>query len=366
MSLYARLASLPLHVEDVGCTALEQRTRHGWLRRTTVVRLHGPDGQAGLGEDVTYIEDEQRELMATARALPLAGTHTLDSFSRTLDAIPLFAQTPLVPAAQCYRRWALESAALDLALRQAGMSLAQALDRTPAPVRFVVSMGLGEPPSLDALRALRARDPNLRFKLDLSEGWTNELVADLARLRCVVAVDFKGQYRGAYRGPLADPDLYRRVVRGLPDAWIEDPDLDKRLRKALAGCEHHITWDAPIQSVADILQLEFPPGALNMKPSRFGLLSEVLRAYEFCAGRGIAMYGGGQFELGPGRDQIQCLASLFHPDADNDVAPVTFHGEVAEGEQPTSPLPDAFDAPGFGVRPGRSAPPSGDRSRNRV
>lgn len=349
MSLYARLASLPLQIEEVGCAALEQTTRQGWARRTTVIRLHGPDGTEGVGEDVTYIEDEQRGLMATARALPLTGHHTLDGFSRALDAIPLFVQTPVVPAAQCYRRWALESAALDLALRQAGVSLAQALDRTPAPVRFVISMGLGDPPSLDAVRALRARDPTLRFKIDLGDGWTDELLGDLARLGCVEIVDFKGQYRGAFRGPLADPDLYRRVARALPDAWIEDPDLDKRLRPALAGCESRITWDAPIQSVADILQLEFPPGALNMKPSRFGLLSEALRAYEFCAGRGIAMYGGGQFELGPGRAQLQCLASIFHPDAANDVAPVVFHGATMPEELPRSPLAADFGAPGFGA-----------------
>ena len=36
------------------------------------------------------------------------------------------------------------------------------------------------------------------------------------------------------------------------------------------------------------------------------------------------MYGGGQFELGPGRGQIQYLASVFHPDGPNDVAPTGF------------------------------------------
>lgn len=348
MSLYARLASLPLDVEDVGCVALEQTTRHGWQRRTTLIRLLGPNGQEGHGEDVTYIEDEHRELMANARALPLAGRHTVDGFSRAIDAIPLFPQAPVVPAAQCYRRWALESAALDLALQQAGLSLAQALDRAPAPVRFVVSMGLGEPPSLEALRDLRAHDPSLRFKLDLGDGWDDTLVSDLARLRCVDIVDFKGQYKGAYRAPLADPDLYRRVVRALPQAWIEDPDLDRRLRPALAGCDDRFTWDAPIEALAAILQLASPPCAINMKPSRFGLLSEVLRAYELCLGRGIAMYGGGQFELGAGRAQIQCLASLFHPDAPNDVAPIAFHSASLSASLPSSPLPTAFDAPGFG------------------
>jgi hypothetical protein len=33
------------------------------------------------------------------------------------------------------------------------------------------------------------------------------------------------------------------------------------------------------------------------------------------------MYGGGFGELGVGRHQIQYLASLFHPDTPNDVAP---------------------------------------------
>ena len=34
---------------------------------------------------------------------------------------------------------------------------------------------------------------------------------------------------------------------------------------------------------------------------------------------------GGPFELGPGRGQIQYHASLFHPDAPNDVAPSGFN-----------------------------------------
>ena len=57
-----------------------------------------------------------------------------------------------------------------------------------------------------------------------------------------------------------------------------------------------------------------------------------------CAERGIVMYGGGQFELGPGRTQIQNLASLLYPEAPNDVAPVGFHApEPAAGLEP-SPL----------------------------
>ena len=58
-----------------------------------------------------------------------------------------------------------------------------------------------------------------------------------------------------------------------------------------------------------------------MKPSRFGGLRRLTTCYDYLAERGIGAYGGGQFELGPGRGQIQYLASLFHPDTPNDVAP---------------------------------------------
>ena len=37
------------------------------------------------------------------------------------------------------------------------------------------------------------------------------------------------------------------------------------------------------------------------------------------------MYGGGMGELGVGRGQIELLASLFHADAPNDVAPSAYN-----------------------------------------
>ena len=46
---------------------------------------------------------------------------------------------------------------------------------------------------------------------------------------------------------------------------------------------------------------------------RFGSLRELFACYDYCAQKGIEMYGGGQSELGPGRGQIQYLASLTQP-----------------------------------------------------
>jgi hypothetical protein len=97
--------------------------------------------------------------------------------------------------------------------------------------------------------------------------------------------------------------------------------------------------------VADIAELAVRPLMVNVKPSRFGTLKALLEAYDYLTAEGIGAYGGGQFELGPGRGQIQYLASLFHPDAPNDVAPTGYH-EVQPG-LPTSPLDVATAATGF-------------------
>jgi len=108
-----------------------------------------------------------------------------------------------------------------------------------------------------------------------------------------------------------------------------------------------VTYDAPICALADLLKVFPAPRAVNVKPSRFGLVSELLRTYEWCESRGVTVYGGGQFELGPGRGQIQLLASLFHPDAANDVAPAVFNEAALPERPPTSPLPAPADAHGF-------------------
>ena len=92
-----------------------------------------------------------------------------------------------------------------------------------------------------------------------------------------------------------------------------------------------VTWDAVIHSVADIEALRWPPRTVNVKPSRFGSVERLFAAYDHCAAHGIGVYGGGQFELGAGRGQIQLLASLFHPATPNDVAPGGFNLDPQPG-----------------------------------
>jgi L-alanine-DL-glutamate epimerase-like enolase superfamily enzyme len=348
VTTYSRLAELPLDVEGYRLEGLTLPVSSGFVRHTTVVRLYGR-GEEGLGEDVTYEADEHERLQAAGAIHDLTGVRSLDSLSELMGSLDLFpGGAPKVPVRRLYRRWAFESAALDLALRQAGLSLADALGRSAEPVRFVVSRRLPEPPTVEPLRTILAAHPGTRFKLDPTADWTEELVAELAALAAVEILDLKAAYRGTAVDQPPDPRLYRLVVEAFPEAVIEDPDLIEPATEEVMRPHHaRISWDAVIHSVADIETLPFPPRTLNIKPSRFGSLSALLTAYDHCAEVGIRLYGGGQFELASGRGQIQYLASLFHPDGPNDVAPLGYDGSEPAPDTPASPLLPAPAETGF-------------------
>jgi hypothetical protein len=285
-------------------------------------------GHTGQGEDVTYDAAEHDDFAAD---LMLAGTWSLDDFSRRLDELEL--------GGGDYRRWAFESAALDLALRQGNTSLAAAVGRTPRPVRFVVSTRLDP-------EAWLAAAPALEFKLDAEADWDRPLMERLAALDRVRVIDLKAYYRGTSVDLAPDPELYRAVAESFPDAVIEDAWLEDGCLEALAGAEDRLSFDAPLHSLDDLDALPLEPRWANIKPSRFGTVRRLLETIEACEERGIRMYGGGQYELGPGRPQIQRLASLFYPGGPNDVAPSAYNEGEARGGLPQSPLPPS-EEPGL-------------------
>jgi L-alanine-DL-glutamate epimerase-like enolase superfamily enzyme len=332
------LSALPVEVDGYALEGLEVDVSSDFTRLSTVIRLRGA-GAEGLGEDVTYDALDHIALQDAGPVLDLAGRHTLGSLCEQLGELDLFPTPPMRDVSRRYRRWAFESAALDLALRQAGTSLPRFLGRRPRPVTYVVSLRLGEPATIDPVRRRLDRYPGLRFKLDPTNSWTPELIADLVATGAVDSLDLKGFYRGTPVDVETDPQLYSRLVDAFPAAWIEDPDLTPETDEILRSHRDRITWDAPIHSVADIVALPFPPRMVNIKPSRMGSLRELFAAYEHCDEQGIRVYGGGQFELSVGRGQIQYLASLFHPDTPNDVAPAGFHVPDPPPGIPTSPLP---------------------------
>ena len=344
---WTRLAALPVEIDSYSITPLAQPVSPAFTRRTTVIDLHG-GGEDGVGEDVTPTEPDQLAFQQAEPSLPLAGEWTLASFSahlETLDPFPVALPHPLL---RSFRRWALESAALDLALRQAGRSLADVLGKTTRPVTFVNSLRLPDPPTIEPIRRRVELVPGLRFKLDPTSAWNDRLIAELAATGAVDILDLKGLYPP--QAPIAqpaDPDLYRRVADAFPDCWIEDPALTPATEEILHRHRDRITWDFPIRTIADIEALPYPPRALNIKPSRIGTLHGLFDLYDHCARLGIDAYGGGMGELGAGREQIQLLASLFHPSAPNDVAPAAYNAPRLADGLPASPLPPPQPRPGF-------------------
>jgi hypothetical protein len=349
MTMYDTLAQLPLQIDGYTLEGRGRRISPEFERLTTTVHLLGA-GEEGLGEDVTYSPEDQRAQQEAGPVLPLTGSWTLDSFSSRLEELDLFGgAAPGMPAFRDYRRWAFESAAADLALRQAGRSLADVLGREPEPINFVVSLRLGDPPSTEPVTRRLAAYPGLQFKLDYSPAWDEDLLATLAATGAVESIDFKGAYKGTAVDVDTVPELYRRCAEVFPEAWLEDPDLtDPEADAALRPHRDRITWDAPIHGVEDIEALPFQPRTINVKPSRIGSWRKLLHTYEWCAERGITNYGGGQSELGVGRGQIQYLASIFHAGEANDIAPSGYDWlEFPKTGLPTNPLPAQIEPTGF-------------------
>ena len=347
---FDRIADLPVRIDGYELSGRERPFSPEFSRLTTTIHLHG-GGETGLGEDVGYDEAGQRAHRAAGAVHDLSGEWTIASLSEHLEQVDLWlGADPRYPAEQQYRRWAFESAALDLGLRQAGTSLHEALGREARPLRFVTSIRLGEPPDpAGVLERIEAYGDSVRFKLDAEPSWDDDLLDVLAATGAVDVLDLKGAYVDTPVDVETDPDLYRRVAEKFPDAWIEDPDLGvPEAAEALRPYRDRITWDAPIHSVGDVQALPFAPTALNSKPSRFGPISVLFDFYDFCAQAGIELYGGGQSELHVGRGQIQYLASIFHPDGGNDVAPPGWdQADWPRTGLPTSPLDPDPEPAGF-------------------
>ncbi len=339
--LYDRLAGLDLQVDSYDIELREQPTTSGFTRTTTVVSLHGC-GHTGRGEDVTYDSEPHHTLVDRGPAFPLTGSYTFGGFADDLDSVELFpGEGPDQPVFRRYRRWGVESAALDLALKQAGTTLADRLGGSYSPVRFLVSTRLGDPPTATRVLDWLDRDPGLAFKLDPTPEWTPELVGRLADTGAVRILDLKGLYDGTDVDGSTDPELYERVLSAFPDAVVEDPDLTPVTRPLFEGHEHRVSWDYPVQDVESVETLPWEPDWLNIKPSRFGSVAALLETLEYAHERDISLYGGGQFELDVGRQHLHALASLFYPDGPNDIAPRGYNDPDPPADLPGSPLSPA-------------------------
>ena len=356
-SLWPRLAELPLVIEACEYERLHAVLAYEFERVTTHVRLLGA-GTDGLGEDVSVLREDGTALHEARPSLALEGEWTLGGFCEHLAALELWPEPPEWDVALRLRNWAFESAALDLALRQAGRSLHEVLGLEPQPVRFVNSLGLGEEPSIEPVRRRLDRSPGVRFKLDAAVTWAPSLVDAVAATGAVDTIDFKGQYGFEVEDPQALGALYDRVLAAFPHAYLEDPHDRPEIAQRLGDHLERVAYDAPIRSAEDIGATPLAARVVNVKPSRIGSLGALFEVYARCAAERRPMYGGGMGELGVGRGQIELLAALFHADAPNDVAPSAYNEDDPAGGLPASPLTPRPRPPASAGRPSLLAPAS--------
>src|SRR5215475_910682 len=140
MATFDALADLPLEVDAYELEGLDFKTGE-FERLTTVIHLKGA-GEEGVGEDVVYEPLEHIALRDAGPYLDLTGHATLGEFCEFMGSVDTFPQEPGREVSRRYRRYAFEAAALDLALRQGRIGIAEALGREPRPVNFVCSMRL--------------------------------------------------------------------------------------------------------------------------------------------------------------------------------------------------------------------------------
>ena len=343
-SFEALVPSGPIGLEDFSTTQL-------WLRGR---------GEEGVGEQVGML-DAQESLRASD--FPLTGEWaTLADFLAHVDAIDVWPEPPDYELQRNWRRWTFESAALDLALRQSATSLPEVLGRTPQPVTFVNSFGLGDPPDIDKVANRRVLHPTVGFKLDVAPSWTEEIMDRVAAVEGVATIDFKGQYGLEVEDEGALLAMYERTLAAFTNAVFEDPHDIPAVLDMLAPIPDRVSYDAPITSVESICATHIKVRIVNIKPCRVGRLQDLSRLYAHCEAAGIQMYNGGMGELGVGRGQAQLLASLFHPHAPNDIAPSDYNLEQPPPGLPPSPLDPTPDR---GFRRRGPATPAGGRPATR-
>ena len=189
-----------------------------------------------MGEDVVYDGLDHVNLQADGpKTIDLAGSYTLDSFSKRLDETELFPAPPVRgEVSELYRRWAFESAALDLALAQAGRSLADVLEREPRP---------GELRGLDAARQLAAADepekpdrvlrlleryPGTKLKLDPTNQWSAGAGGRARGHRRRRLARPEGPVQGHAGGRGDRPRAVPHGDRGVPGRLARGPGRDRR------------------------------------------------------------------------------------------------------------------------------------------
>lgn len=318
----AALRRLPVQIEDVHVEvgARTVPSYPGEPRPTSIVRVSGED-HSGYGEHVGWTTGVHTAFAARASGAVRIGDGTIEERSAHLRS----------HLSDPYDRAALEAALIDLGLRQADLSLADVAQAPSTAARYVVSFGASRAPAEEVRSTLAGSGLEAKVDVDPDEV-SREALTDLIETGAVAVYDWKRS------GQRADHEW---LLERAPDALQEDPGPEPCLGSP--SIAHRRSIDGPFGH-AHALEGAPLPAAANLKPARMGGVLEALDGAAFCQERGISLYFGGMFELGPGRRQLLALACLLSPQGPNDIAPIP---EIS----PPPPWPERLAPPsgaGFG------------------
>lgn len=280
---------------DAGAVAVPSYP--GEPRPTSHLRLEG-GGHVGLGEHVGWSIDAHRAFAERAVPSVLRGRLSVGDLSARLRTV---LDDP-------YDRAALEAAAIDLALHQAGRSLADLAGVNARPTRYVISFSAPTAPRRTLEEGLG--DSVVRAKLDVAPEWSARDLREVAATGRVAIFDWK-------RGGTDEQHAQLREIAA--DSLQEDPGPAPCLGSPAIADRRSV--DDPFRT-ARSLEGQPPPAAANLKPARMGGVLEAIEGAARCHEAGIPIYFGGMFELGPGRRQLLALASVLCPEGPNDIAPI--------------------------------------------
>ena len=246
---YDAVRDLPLVVEGYELDGHSSTVSSEFTRKTTVIRLVGR--RRGGARRGRHLRRRRAGRAAGARPGP-AARRRVDDRRRsraTSTTLPLFEHEPEQHAYLDYRRWAFESAALDLALRQAGRSLGDVVgrDRAARDVRRVgrarrsADDRRGSAPfssSTPAFASSSTRRPTGRTRSSPSSRSSGASTRSTSRASTAA--------RSSTTRPT--PTLYRRVIEAFPDAWLEDPALTPETEPVLEPQRgpRHLGRDHPL------------------------------------------------------------------------------------------------------------------------
>ncbi len=82
---------------------------------------------------------------------------------------------------------------------------------------------MGEPPTIAPVTRRLAVYPGLRFKLDATPDWPEELIGQLQETGAVDSIDFKGAYKGTAVDTPTDPAFYKHIADVVPGRLARGP-----------------------------------------------------------------------------------------------------------------------------------------------